>query len=932
VLLLSIANAYLLMLAYQNCSGGFLPLGPFENVKTRDLGSNAPPIPPLVPSPTYGGKIVVSSTPGVALKAAVDDLHDVLLKVDGVNRELGESASLAPGISAIHLLLVGSSQAPADISQQLQGKGLEAFFVRATASQILIVGNDEQGLAHGVYFYLEQLGCRWLMPGEKWTIVPKRNDITLSMDRLVVPNYYARGYAGTGGYFSNLFGRQFKGSSLLATDDDAWYRRMRYNSTYLLGRAMGEAFITAHAAPYPDKDPKNPGNHTLQLHPEYLAKIDGSYSALYLPALVPGKGEYSYDAGSARFVLSTPPLSGTHDLNTIAKPNVANPAAVALWTKWIILKFREIRTYPGYGSFNVMPVEPADGYGYGNNVAELPGDGSGSDQTYFLANESAKAVAAEVPGASVVLLAYAGHADPPTFPLESNVIIQVTPYAFRGGSKTEQLSPDAFIALWGKKAKTLAMYDYWSIPDWSWEEPTFNFLDIPSQLRAWFKNNVKGVQAESTYGSGAMGIGHYVASHMMWDLSLDEKALIEEFYDKAFSVAKAPMKRLLERWAQSYKPLASELSLSFRDMHEAMGLAASDPVIANRVDDFARYLHYLRLHAELDNALFENIQIRNQKASALAEFLFDIDESHMVHTTRVFDLLLYRGPYPGLADEFHLHDPNTPGDPANGPGWARVKALTHAEVVALVNDGIAIYPPSDYTRKSFSGDLVPVAGQVAWQAPAGDPWGSAMPTIGVMAVDVTIPPGLTTLPLRVSHESDNLVEVRDLAGNVVFGRRVSKSSDGLSDEMFIPVSPGRYKLSFNAVGGRATGYFTFQTWRGVPLVLRDFLSPKGRGTPRLYFFVPRGTTKVVIYYPGGVTGGYGVGSQGPEIFDPSGTKVTTDLREGSKIVVANVSLNQDGQIWSIVNSISPNEPIVMLTTPQTFSFEPQVLMVPKGAL
>ena len=98
-------------------------------------------------------------------------------------------------------------------------------------------------------------------------------------------------------------------------------------------------------------------------------------------------------------------------------------------------------------------------------------------------------------------------------------------FAFRYGRKTAGMSNEEWLAVWKSKAKTMGVYDYWSIPDWSHDEPTFNYLDVAKKLRYYHDNNVKGICAETTVGGGAMGIGQYVASHLMWDLGLDERAL-----------------------------------------------------------------------------------------------------------------------------------------------------------------------------------------------------------------------------------------------------------------------------------------------------------------------------------------------------------------------------------------------------------------------
>ena len=270
-------------------------------------------------------------------------------------------------------------------------------------------------------------------------------------------------------------------------------------------------------------------------------------------------------------------------------------------------------------------------------------------------------------------------------------------------------------------------------------------------------------------------------------------------------------------------------------------LAAGNPAVLARIDDYARYVHYLRLRDELLNTVDGASQ--DKKTVALAEYLFDINDSRMVHTTRIFDL----GRRPAVLTEFHLHDPGVPNDSPDGPGWARVHSLTHAEVAALVADGLSKYPLPDFTVKTYTGNLVPPTmgtrcPPVAWKRPAGDPWGVAMPVSGA-AVDLQMPAGLAAFPFRVSRLEDNKVTVTDDAGRAVFAHTVAKAATDNPnkwtwDEMSIPLAPGHYQVHFAGKDGRL-GFFVFQTWKGVPLILRTFQTQKFGPSPRLYFYVPR---------------------------------------------------------------------------------------------
>jgi hypothetical protein len=691
-----------------------------------------------------------------------------------------------------------------------------------------------------------------------------------------------------------------------------------------LGHAEGEGFVS---------DPKI--TPILETHPEYLAKLDGQHSPLYTPVKTPTRsGEYILDAVTHHFRHINKGEVGTHDLNIIVKLNAGNAEAVDLFAEWIMRRLREARKSPEGYAIQTVSVEPSDGGGEGNNYDELKaqgvGDGSESDQEFYIGNYCARKVRAEFPDVSVIMLAYCTRTDPPSFPLEPNFIVQPA-FAFRSGRKTANLTNEEWLTLWATKAVKMAFYTYWSIPDWEHDIPCFNYLDVARMLRDYQTKNIRALHAESTWSGGAMGIGQYVAAHVMWDPKVDEKALIADWYEKAFGPAQAPMRRLLERWATTFRLISPELGVAYRDIDEAMRLAAQEPAVLARVDDYARYLHYLRLRMELLNAAKEQ---KDRAASAVAEHVFNIHESHMVHTTRIFDLLAQRG-YPALKQEFYLHGARSlPDDPPDGPAWARIHPLSHAEIAALVADGLRSYPMADFVERTYVGSLVALK-PIAWVAPQGDPWGPSFEGFADLDVDLIVPTGLTAVPLRVSRFTDNVITATDADGHSVFTHTVIGLTDRADksvawDEVSIPVSPGRYKVHFHPRGGRATGFFEFETWRGVPLHFGRFLRSKAStGALPLYFFVPHNTPKLVLYLPD--TGDFD-GNLAPKVSDSSGGDVKFERRDNGKLLVANVPPGQDGKVWSIRRVCSPVVPMEMLTVPQAFSQEPGTLMLPDDAL
>ena len=69
-----------------------------------------------------------------------------------------------------------------------------------------------------------------------------------------------------------------------------------------------------------------------------------------------------------------------------------------------------------------------------------------------------------------------------------------------------------------------------------------------------------------------------------------------------------------------------------------------------------------------------------------------------------------------------------------------------------------------------------------------------------------------------------------------------------------------------------------------------------------------------------------------EVLDPEGKPAAMQARDGRRTLVVQVPLGMDGRIWSLNHSVSPDEPLQMLSTPQAFSFAPELLRVPRDAL
>ena len=805
----------------------------------------------------YSQSVAIPEDSGPALKTAAVDAAKVLLEMTG--REFVVGSDYADGIQ---LIKSTSPLAPSDAKAWLKDKGREPFVIRSNnGDKLLIVANRDEGLTHGLYFYLEQLGARFYFPSEKWTIIPDRKDVTLKIDRKMLPDFELREFFGTGGFGPALPNDP---KQEIKARWEQWKIRNRFGGEFRLGGHSGEAFNVAN-------------KETLLKHPEYLAKVDGEHVPWSL----------------------------------IAKLNTANKDAVQLYVDWTVERFRVARQRDpkGRGSFAVS-VDPSDGGEHCNSPeCGAIGNGSASDQVFYVANQAAKAVAKEFPGAYVNLYGYNEHAMPPTIPLEPNIHVMIIPYAFQ---RTE-LTPEEFIAAWGKKVNRMGLYDYWSIPDWTHDVPDFNYLKTPrDKLKFWHESNISSVLSESTFSSGAIGLAWYVGSRLMWELNTDENVIIEEFYAKAFGPAAPPMKRMLERWANGFMLTSNELALSFRDLQQATQQAKTREVRA-RLADYGRYLEYLRLHFAWRQASREEKPEANRE---LVRHAWNIYDSSMIHAYRIYQLQ--------ARSDKELRDSYNPKDD-DAPAWKSIDPPTDADIFAAIENGVQQFEPLGYMPQRFSGELVPVNADGATPTLEKLP---ALVLVGQSSFQFLAKPGQSTFPLKFRSATPVRIQLKDDAGKMLLEKTIERDAALAKDDwqqlaLKLP-SPSHYRVNLIIL---KNDNITLQLPVDFLTSFSNFRTGKPLRSPRLYFYVPNGLKKLTIYQPLPL----------PEImeihfFDPAGNKILPQTHDNRTTYIVEIPDGMDGKVWSLDNLVSPNESIHMLNAPQSFSLYPSTLLVPQYAL
>ena len=783
----------------------------------------------------YGQTIVCPSPTGLGLTAVVNDAAATLHTVTGHEFRVTDQ----PTTPAIELRFDNSGSSAALAASP------EAFTIRSKSSeQMLITASSEQGLIYGLYYYLDQLGCRWFFPGDNWTVLPAREDVTLTIDQTVSPAFRSRRFFGTGG-----FGPPNPTDPKLEVRNrwDRWKLRNGYGGEFSLSGHTGESFNLHH-------------RKTLEEHPEYFAIVNGKRQPWAL---------------------------GT-------KPCISNPEFRTLYIQ------DRVRFLRNDTSRFAVSVEPADGGGACQcDKCAAIGTGSVSDRVFFLANEVAKAVDKEFPGHWVNLLAYNDHAEVPTIPLEPNVYVQVVPYAFQRTSMTG----DQLLNAWGRKVSRMGLYTYWSIPDWTRDQPVFNWASTPTErIHYWHDNHVESAGFESTYSAGAMGLGQYLSGKLLWDPQRDVKPLVDEFFKECFGPAEPPMRRMLERWAAGYLASKHELGLSFIDLHEAKQLARPNAALAARVDDYVKYVHYLRLVYEMKpGTSLEAVESQRR----LITWVWRINDSCMIHSFRISKLVAYRwANNPSLQEEFSPKDKNT-------PGWASVQSVPKEELAALLADGTSKYKPLDFKPRVFSSELIATA-LVAGGSPTQ--FSKPLKSWGNISFELDAAANLKHLPLKIQvnqrhGNAGDPLTMRNSAGRTVYETTVPP--DGKLHDISVPIpSPGRYTLEIYD----PKRIVAIQLPLDVPLISRGFISTAN--SPRCYFYVPEGTEKIVMYLEGSALA---------KFRDSTGKLVPS---EDHGLTVVPVEASQAGRIWSI-ESFKAHKPLRALNVPSVFAFSPNTLMYPK---
>jgi hypothetical protein len=725
--------------------------------------------------------------------------------------------------------------------------GREAFAVRTEPARVLLVGATDLGASHAAFRFLELLGCRWFFPAKEWEVVPTRKALTVSVEETDRPRILARRVWYGYGFFTDK-GHPHGGS--VRADYEVWARHNRMAGSFRV--SAGHAWQTIIAS----------NKKLFAEHPEYLALVKGERRGEQLCVCNPAVRR----------------LASEHALGWLAK----NPDA------------------------EMVSMECSDGGGQCEcePCAKL---GTISDRVFGLANDVAKDVRAKFPGKLVGVLAYNEHSEPPAFPLEPNVYVQLTAGFTRG-----RYTHDELLGLWPKKCANLGFYEYFSV--WLWDFDRLpggngaNLTRTRDMIRRYAAAGATSVDAESGNNWGIHGRGYYVANRLLWNPDVNVEAVLADFYEKAFGPAAASMKRYFERVAPDAEPLLSRglVGEAFRDVEEAALLAEGRPDVLARIDQIKHYLRYVHLRWLLDH---ERDKARRKELTVAA-----LTHCHRTRYEYMTHWAAMRNTWASQAAKEFGEPTWVPSDRSPKP-WAVDKPVTREESDAWFREGLDHFRPTPAEQVTFSPDLVPTAFPAAksvglkmqFQRPAA----FALHSRAGEPLDATVTPGVIAW---YRDRPDARYTLKDAAGKTVASGALPLDGKPHTVRMAVPAA-GTYLFECNDSGAG----WAITAEPGRPAVL---LSNRGRRYLHLgqlqetVFYVPERTPRVQYFWSGGPH----------KVLGPD-RKVIAEVTASDEVITVPVPAGADGRVWAFTPHAHGH--LWFFTVPNVLAASADALLVPK---
>jgi len=132
--------------------------------------------------------IKLQQEPSPSEQLAATEIQEMIEKISGAKLSVAKEAG--EGVSIEICTLENAQALPKTMQKRLAAaKSEQAFYLKTTGNKIRIVGKKPLGALYGAYTFLEELGVRWLYPGEQGECYPELPSITIgAIDRFETPS------------------------------------------------------------------------------------------------------------------------------------------------------------------------------------------------------------------------------------------------------------------------------------------------------------------------------------------------------------------------------------------------------------------------------------------------------------------------------------------------------------------------------------------------------------------------------------------------------------------------------------------------------------------------------------------------------------------------------------------------------------------------
>ena len=458
-----------------------------------------PPIPPLYTLAEDGKPrcaVVLPEAPSPIESHAASELVGYVQKITGVKLTVAGRAD-----GAVRPIYLGRAARNRLGPQDWQRLGSDGFVLKSNRDGIFICGAKDLGTLYGTYEFLEKhLGVRWFMPGELGEVVPKTPALRV-------------------GTFSDVSVPSFR---VRWIESGEWALRNKMNvrvsvSDKEVGIKWRWGFHTFFLLIPPDK--------YYDDHPEWFSMIGGKRRR---------------------------PKPKQHGRQLCT----SNPQLIEEVAKNIIKLFDADPT------LDIIALAPQDGGGFCEckrcralDEKRPPDQAWHARYSRRLAvfnNAVAKRVAKKHPDKLIKVGAYAMYMRVPLdadYRPEANLAVQAChTYScnnHRIAAPTCERNRKLFgeeLERWAKLTKHLFIYEYYNKGAWG-GLPYHQVHVIRQDMPYYHKLGAEGFYTQPAGRRWpAVGLNHYIAAKLAWDVELDVDRLLEDFYTKFYGEAAGPMR------------------------------------------------------------------------------------------------------------------------------------------------------------------------------------------------------------------------------------------------------------------------------------------------------------------------------------------------------------------------------------------------------